>query len=81
MKKMTGETGSSLFNRDSVGVSCGGSGSLIDIEELPLIKISDAVLIDMEERGISIKVGDIIKISRNSKVAGEGYEYYRRVVL
>jgi|TARA_B000000557_G_scaffold160830_1_gene130469 DNA-directed RNA polymerase subunit H (RpoH/RPB5) len=53
----------------------------IDIEELPLIKISDAVLIDMEERGISIKVGDIIKISRNSKVAGEGYEYYRRVVL
>ena len=51
------------------------------IEELPLIKLSDPALVECMENGETIEVGDVIRITRNSKVAGEGYKYYRRVIL
>ena len=52
----------------------------IAFEDLPLIKIADAAIMDLIELGVKIELGDIIRITRNSKVAGEGYRYYRKVV-
>jgi len=52
----------------------------IEVEELPLIKISDAALVDLFNEGISVIPGDIIRVSRNSNTGGEGFRYYRRVI-
>ena len=46
----------------------------IQKEQLPKIKISDPVVIE-----IGANVGDIVKISRKSQTAGEG-EFYRLVI-
>ena len=53
----------------------------VTFEELPLIKITDPAIVDLISQGTSIEEGDIICILRNSKVAGEGYRYYRKVIL
>ena len=53
----------------------------VTFEELPLIKITDPAIADLILQGTSIEEGDIICILRNSKVAGEGYRYYRKVIL
>lgn len=50
-------------------------------ERLPLIKIGDAALRLLVEEGNTVVPGDIIRITRNSEVAGEGFRYYRRVVV
>lgn len=44
--------------------------------ELPMIYITDAALKDMRDK---IKVGDVIKIIRDSPTAGKS-EYYRVVI-
>ena len=38
----------------------------ISLEELPLIKINDAALVDLSNSGVNIIPGDIIRVSRNS---------------
>ena len=50
------------------------------VEELPLIKIGDAALVDLANSGITIIPGDIIRVSRNSNTGGEGFRYYRKVI-
>ena len=52
----------------------------LEIEELPLIKLSDAALIDLSNSGIIIIPGDIVRVSRNSNTGGEGFRYYRKVI-
>ena len=52
----------------------------ISVEELPLIKIGDAALVDLSNSGISVIPGDIIRVSRNSNTGGEGFRYYRKVI-
>lgn len=51
------------------------------IDELPLIKLSDAAIIDLINEGNTIVPGDVIKVSRNSKTGGEGFQYFRKVVV
>jgi len=54
----------------------------IDIEELPLIKLGDPALVELSNiQGVTIVPGDIIRISRNSNTGGEGFRYYRKVIL
>jgi len=50
------------------------------VEELPLIKLSDAALVDLSNSGVSVIPGDIIRVSRNSSTGGEGFRYYRKVI-
>jgi DNA-directed RNA polymerase subunit H (RpoH/RPB5) len=50
------------------------------IEELPLIKLSDAALVDLSNSGVSVIPGDIIRVTRNSNTGGEGFRYYRKVI-
>ena len=52
----------------------------LQVEELPLIKLSDAALIDLSNSGITIIPGDIVRVSRNSNTGGEGFRYYRKVI-
>ncbi len=52
----------------------------ITLEELPLIKINDASLVDLSNSGVNIIPGDIIRVSRNSNTGGEGFRYYRKVI-
>jgi DNA-directed RNA polymerase subunit H (RpoH/RPB5) len=52
----------------------------IAVEELPLIKIGDAALVDLSNSGVSVIPGDIIRVSRNSNTGGEGFRYYRKVI-
>lgn len=49
-------------------------------DRLPLISISDAAIRELAEEGKIVVPGDIIRIERKSKAAGEGYTYYRKVV-
>jgi DNA-directed RNA polymerase subunit H (RpoH/RPB5) len=51
----------------------------VSLEELPLIKYSDAAITKLIEEGEEIQVNDVIKIIRNSKVGGM-IPYYRRVI-
>ena len=53
----------------------------LTLDELPLIRLSDPAIKLCVEEGQKIEVGDVIRITRNSKVGGEGYRYYRRVIL
>ena len=54
----------------------------IEIEELPLIKLGDPALVELSNiEGVTIVPGDIIRISRNSNTGGEGFRYYRKVIL
>tara|TARA_B100000900_G_C20273151_1_gene590882 strand:+ start:76 stop:330 length:255 start_codon:yes stop_codon:yes gene_type:complete len=52
----------------------------LDEDRLPLISISDAAIRDLTKDGKAVVPGDIIRIERKSKAAGEGYTYYRKVV-
>jgi len=51
----------------------------VTLEELPLIKYKDAAIQRLVEDGDEIKIGDVIRITRNSKTGGE-IPYYRKVV-
>jgi DNA-directed RNA polymerase subunit H (RpoH/RPB5) len=53
----------------------------LDLDELPLITLRDAAIVDLINEGISVIPGDVVRISRSSKTAGEGYRYYRKVVV
>lgn len=48
-------------------------------ERLPLLKYSDAAIQQLISKGMDVKVGDVIRITRESLTSGEVY-YYRRVV-
>tara|TARA_B110001454_G_C12633027_1_gene397788 strand:+ start:678 stop:920 length:243 start_codon:yes stop_codon:yes gene_type:complete len=50
----------------------------ISLEELPLIKRSDAAIQILIEQGIEIDVNDVIKINRSTKT-GKEVSYYRKV--
>ena len=43
----------------------------VSLEEIPLIKYSDAAITNLVEQGEDIQVNDVIKIVRNSKIGGE----------
>ena len=51
----------------------------VSLEEIPLIKYSDAAITKLVKEGEEIQVNDVIRIDRNSKVGGE-IPYYRRVI-
>ena len=53
----------------------------IELEELPLINRYDAAIIDLENEGTIVVVGDVIRITRKSNTGGEGFRYYRKVSL
>ncbi len=53
----------------------------LEVDRLPLISISDAAIKQLTQDGKQILPGDIIRIERKSKAAGEGYTYYRKVVV
>ena len=52
----------------------------LDIDRLPLISIGDAAIRSLANDGTIVVPGDIIRIERKSKAAGEGFTYYRKVV-
>ena len=49
-----------------------------DINNLPKIKINDPVVKELTKSG-SVSIGDVLKITRNSKTAGEFISY--RIVI
>ena len=51
----------------------------VSLQELPLIKRADPALQNLINEGIEINDGDVIKITRSSKTAGDVL-YYRIVV-
>tara|TARA_B100000073_G_C23706941_1_gene562662 strand:+ start:1032 stop:1271 length:240 start_codon:yes stop_codon:yes gene_type:complete len=51
----------------------------VTLEELPLIKYGDAAIQVLVNDGEEIKIGDVIRITRDSKTGGE-IPYYRKVV-
>jgi len=51
----------------------------VSLEEIPLIKYSDAAITKLVKEGEDIQLNDVIKILRNSKVGGE-IPYFRRVI-
>lgn len=51
----------------------------LSIEELPLIKFSDPAIQSLIDKGKTIQLHDVIKITRNSRVGGE-VPYFRKVV-
>ena len=51
----------------------------VTLEELPLIKYRDAAIQTLVESGEEVKIGDVIRITRDSKTGGE-ISYYRKVV-
>tara|TARA_B100001094_G_C17927946_1_gene669268 strand:- start:222 stop:461 length:240 start_codon:yes stop_codon:yes gene_type:complete len=51
----------------------------VSLEELPLIKYSDPAITKLVKEGEDIRLNDVIKILRDSKVGGE-IPYFRRVV-
>jgi DNA-directed RNA polymerase subunit H (RpoH/RPB5) len=53
----------------------------IDVDRLPLISIGDAAIRQLVDEGVTIIPGDIILIERQSVAAGEGFRYYRKVVV
>ena len=53
----------------------------LDLEELPLIKLSDAAIVNLINEGNTVVPGDVIRIFRNSKTGGEGFQYFRKVVV
>ncbi len=52
----------------------------LEIEQLPLIKYSDAALAKLRQEGSETSIGSIVRIDRKSEVGGEGYAYYRKIV-
>ncbi len=53
----------------------------LEMEQLPLIKITDAAIKKLIDMGEEININDVIQITRNSKTAGNSSLYFRRVVL
>jgi len=53
----------------------------LDRDRLPLIEFGDAAIRELIQSGVTVAPGDIIRITRNSEVAGEGFRYYRKVVV
>ena len=51
----------------------------VSFDELPLIKYRDAAIRQLIDDGIDIKLGDVIRITRDSKTGG-AIPYYRKVV-
>ena len=51
----------------------------VSFERLPLLKYSDAAIQQLIASGVEVKVGDVIRITRQSLTTGDVY-YYRRVV-
>ena len=51
----------------------------VSYERLPLIKFNDAALKALRDQGISTEVGLVVRITRTSKSAGEGFRYYRKI--
>ena len=51
----------------------------VSLEEIPLIKYSDAAITKLVKEGEDIRLNDVIKILRDSKVGGE-IPYFRRVI-
>jgi DNA-directed RNA polymerase subunit H (RpoH/RPB5) len=51
----------------------------VSFDELPLIKYRDAAIQKMVDSGINIKLGDVIRITRDSKTGGK-VPYYRKVI-
>jgi len=51
----------------------------VSLEEIPLIKYSDAAITKLVKEGEDIQLNDVIKILRDSKVGGE-IPYFRRVI-
>ena len=52
----------------------------LEIEQLPLIKYSDAALAKLRQEGSETSIGSIVRIDRKSEVGGEVYAYYRKIV-
>ena len=48
-------------------------------ENMPLLRYSDAALQRLIASGVTVKIGDIIKITRESFTTGTVF-YYRRVI-
>jgi DNA-directed RNA polymerase subunit H (RpoH/RPB5) len=53
----------------------------ISYERLPLIKYEDAALAALRDEGIETKAGSVVRIIRESKSAGSGFRYYRKIIL
>lgn len=51
----------------------------LSIDELPHLKWADPAVQSLIESGHAIRIGDVIRIERNSGTAGEGYRYYRKI--
>ena len=50
-----------------------------DVNNLPKIKITDPVVKELVSNGSEISAGDVLRITRNSKTAGEFVSY--RIVI
>ena len=48
--------------------------------ELALISYADAELARLRTEGMETPLGAIVKITRNSKSAGEGFVYLRKII-
>ncbi len=52
----------------------------LDLDQLPLIKIGDKAIMQLQEQGEKVNFNDVIEITRKSKTGGDSTSYYRRVV-
>ncbi len=50
-----------------------------DINDLPKIKISDPVVVELSKEDDNISVGDVLRITRDSTTAGEFVSY--RIII
>jgi DNA-directed RNA polymerase subunit H (RpoH/RPB5) len=53
----------------------------IAYDRLPLIRYQDAALAALRTEGIETNTGSVVRITRDSKSAGEGFRYYRKITL
>ena len=49
------------------------------MDRLPLLKYSDAAIQQLVSQGAEVKIGDVIRVNRQSLTTGVAH-YYRRVV-